>query len=130
MKQRKKNSIFLALLGCWATSLFGPVPVSFIRPWSFIFLPTRDKGYHGCVGQVLGESVKVTGFDSNNNKVSPLKLYSPTQDALSMLKGFSADSHNTQVGQQCNVDSDDGIRGHFDVNGDFAVQTSYKVLIS
>jgi len=60
------------------------------------------------------------GRDSDGHKVNPLQYLQATQDALAMLKGFTAGSIEDQIAQEINVYDDDGVRGHFVIDGNYS----------
>ncbi len=62
---------------------------------------------------------KAKGYDECGCRVHPLRIWNADQDAIKMLDGFSDD---TAIGQRrilVNA-NDDGVRGHYIVDGDFS----------
>jgi hypothetical protein len=57
------------------------------------------------------------GFDEEGSVANPLRIWNCQQNALAMLEGFSEDSAIGQL-RSALLDSDNGIRGRFLVNGD------------
>ncbi len=64
------------------------------------------------------------GRSCHGDKVNPLQYLATTQDALAMLKGFPVGSIESQIGQNINIDDDNGMRGHFVINGDLSFESS------
>lgn len=60
------------------------------------------------------------GYNSNSNSVNPLLIYSCDQNALAMLDGFAENSLQGQLRKALPVDN--GVGGHFVVNGDLTVR--------
>ncbi len=58
----------------------------------------------------------------NQTKVNVFKVWQEEQNALTMLKGFPPNTEISQLAQQLDINNDDGVRGHFDVCGDFDVK--------
>ena len=63
------------------------------------------------------------GRNSHGHKVNPLQYLQTTQDALAMLKGFPVGSIEDQIAQQINVYDDDGVRGHFVLDGKYSFES-------
>lgn len=59
------------------------------------------------------------GYNADNNTVNPLRIWSCDQNALTMLDGFPESSIQGQLRKALPVD--DGVRGHFLVNGDLTM---------
>jgi len=57
-------------------------------------------------------SFNTTGHDILGNHVNILQMWQPNQDALTMLRGFDANSQIGKLDSNLNSASDDGIRGH------------------
>lgn len=71
------------------------------RPWQLAF--EAEGGY---------EDAK--GFNEEGERVNPLQIWNRQQNALAMLEGFAEDSPISQL-RAALMDSDNGIRGRFDV---------------
>lgn len=57
------------------------------------------------------------GFNDDGESVNPLRIWNRQQNALAMLEGFDKESPMSQL-RAALLDSDNGIRGRFDVCGD------------
>ncbi len=98
-------------------------PINLFRPWD---INLRPPYWHGTKIQVTGwfeQGLKVQGFNAEGEKVNPLQIFTPRQDALAMLQGFPASSpmsifFNTVLDSP----TDDGVRGNFNVTGHLNVQ--------
>src|SRR5579885_841377 len=68
----------------------------------------------------------VHAFDECGFTENVLRIYNSDQDALAMLKGFSPSSSAGELDILLNAD-DDGVRGHFKVDGklDLLFNTTY-----
>jgi hypothetical protein len=75
----------------------------------------RHAHYHTNVFIETGFGFK--NFNENEPVASPLQIWQKEQDGLAMLKGFGSDSPITALSNQLNA-NDDGVRGHFAVQGD------------
>ena len=75
------------------------------RAWQLAFY--SEFGFHNA-----------KGFNDDGDFVNPLRIWNCQQNALAMLEGFPADSPITQLRSEL-LDSDDGVRGRFNVCGDF-----------
>lgn len=105
---------------CAAALLFCAASVSamnLLQPYNILIRPAHTPGYHfQCFA--LGE----TGFASRNYDAcgavnSPLRIWNSDQNALAMLNGFAADSIIGQKRSALDA-NDNGVRGHFCVDGD------------
>ena len=57
------------------------------------------------------------GYNDDGETVNPLRIWNRQQNALAMLEGFDKESPISQL-RAALLDSDNGIRGRFDVCGD------------
>ncbi|HLW72874.1 MAG TPA: hypothetical protein VKR54_02395 [Candidatus Babeliales bacterium] len=80
------------------------------RAWQLAFY--TEGGYHNA-----------KGFTEDGDIVNPLRIWNAQQNALAMLEGFPEDSPITQLRSEL-LDSDNGIRGRFNVCGDFQMNFS------
>ena len=64
-----------------------------------------------------GGFANAKGFNDDGEIVNPLRIWNPQQNALAMLEGFPTNSPASQLRAQL-LDSDNGIRGRFNVCGD------------
>ena len=99
-------------------------PISMVEPWLF------DINFRSHIQRTKTHEFLIIpnfafsghGWNSLGDKVNPLQYLDPTQDALAMLKGFPANSIESQIGQQINIDDDNGTRGHFIVTGNYSFE--------
>lgn len=74
------------------------------RTWQLAFY--GEGGYHNA-----------KGFNNDGDRVNPLQIWNKQQNALAMLEGFPKESPISQLRAEL-LDSDNGIRGRFNVCGE------------
>ncbi len=124
----QRRLLLIALCLCTTKNLF-VTPILFLRPYDYVFVPHKWPEQKGSTLNVGFAGFSPHGCDSNGNRVNPFQVSSPTQNALAMLKGFPLNTVQGQTAQAINIDDDDGIRGHFDVTGNFRVGMNYAVAL-
>jgi len=80
------------------------------RAWQLAFY--TEGGFH-----------HAKGFNEEGETVNPLRIWNRQQNALAMLEGFPESSPISQL-RAALLDSDNGIRGRFDVCGDLRLNFS------
>lgn len=118
-KKIKIVTVILTIISCHQT--FGTFfPINFFRPWDINLRPPRWCGTDLQLTGFYEGGIKSFGFNSENEAVNVMQIWSGTQDALAMLKGFPDGSKETIFLMETLEDpTDDGIRGNFKVTGDF-----------
>jgi hypothetical protein len=123
MYHKKSFILLVTLFFCkTAEAIF---PINITRSWDLHIRPP-----HWCNARFQVTAWAEHGFftfaaNSDNSLVNPLQIWQSNQDALAMLKGFSADSPMTTLLQTIenlsdnNDTLDNGIRGHILFNGSF-----------
>jgi hypothetical protein len=97
-----------------ASSAFG---MYIFRPHDPLIRPEFRFDKTGELAFFAEHGFKARGFDNNKNKTNSLQIWSCDQNALAMLKGFSAHSPMTELLEKINA-NDDGTRGHLNFCGD------------
>ncbi len=128
MKTIKLNQVLKILFFSWHVTTFS-ASVYFLRPYEHSFLPVRWDDQRGAVTVIGVGGFAPRAFDSNGNRVSELTIWNADQNALAMLKGFPSGSIQSQTAQQCNIDGDDGVRGHFALNGNCSIPLSCEMAL-
>jgi len=119
------------LIICAATvqnGLCGYAPVNLLYPQDTVLKPRKwsDQRLHISHSVLFGVS-DAQGWNGNGDKVSATQVWTADQNALAMVTGFDQGTEQANIAQECNaVDGDDGVRGHFDVTGDFNIPFSYQ----
>ena len=80
------------------------------RAWQLAFY--GEGGFHNA-----------KGFNDDGDTVNPLRIWNRQQNALAMLEGFPKESPISQL-RAALLDSDNGIRGRFDVCGDLQMNVN------
>lgn len=105
-----------------AFEALGFFPINFFRPWDINLRPPE---WCGAPLQITGYyegGIKANGFNPDNENVNVMQLWNSTEDSLAMLMGFPTNSpesiffNNVLMNPQ-----DDGVRGHFNVTGNFSL---------
>lgn len=102
------------------------------KPYNVFLKPTPHKGDR-FLFSVLAEAGigHSKNFDEDRRVCSPLRIWNCTQDSIAMLKGFSESSPQGQLLDKIQgVDIapiDNGIRGHFCVDGDLDLKYSFAL---
>lgn len=95
-------------------------PINFFRPWDINLRPPEWCGNPLQITGYYEGGIKSFGFNSDNQAVNVMQIWSSTQDSLAMLKGFPDTSKETEFLTNILEDpQDDGVRGHFNVTGNF-----------
>ncbi len=120
MKNIQQISFFVLLFfGSYAHAM------NILVPYDPLILPEYNN-LHRVQLAVFGEwgYEHAKGFNEDGDRVDVLRVLNSDQNALAMLKGFSPTSPIGQLLSRLQA-SDDGVRGHFKVNGkldlDFAL---------
>lgn len=128
MTFKKIFIVLLLLIISWPIypKFFG---INFFRPWDPTLRPERWPDAPWQITSYLERGLKSTGFNPDNDKVNVMQIWTPTQDAIAMLKGFGPNSPETQFLENNlpNV-QDNGIRGNFSVTGDFHLNASAAII--
>ncbi len=112
------NRIYL-----FAALLFVVLPINvqamfLLRPYEQMVEPEFQKDFCWQFSILPEVGFDTVAFNENGACVNPLQIWNPTQDALKMLEGFDPLSAIGQLRTKIGA-NDDGVRGHFIVNGDF-----------
>lgn len=95
--------------------------MNLLLPYSILVRPLYDakKRYQFFV-MAEGGIGNAKAFNCNNEETNTLRIFECTQNALTMLEGFSPLCPQSQLLAQLNT-NDDGVRGHFNVCGDLTL---------
>jgi hypothetical protein len=114
----KKKLILIAFLFSVAESLC-LYPFNLFRFDNILLQPYCNRTNQLEISLLTELSANVKGRDSLGEKTNPLKIWNKTQDALAMVRGFPANSEIGQLAAALNGVNDDGVRGHFNVCGNY-----------
>ena len=121
MTCRKKiilSFIFLSLTLVINNSLNAMNIVNTMWPYDTSIRPTFDnRHWWQAAFYAEGGFHNAKGFDNEGSVGNPLRIWNCQQNALAMLEGFPKESAIGQL-RSALLDSDNGIRGRFIVNGD------------
>jgi hypothetical protein len=95
--------------------------VDALRPYDINFIPTYWIGQSSQLSLFGSFGLSSKAYDSNGDDVSSAKFLHQDQNALAFLKGAPLDSEAADIAQQINVQGDDGVRGHYNVTGEYKV---------
>ena len=115
-----KKTFCILFLGIFFQSSFSMLPINWNKTYDSVFLPERCKDSKKQFFVLAQMGFSSFGYN-DESKVDVLKIFNSDQNSLAMLKGFANDTPQGRLAQQLNVDDDDGIRGHFDLVGDFNI---------
>lgn len=95
-------------------------PINYFRPWDINLRPPYWSGVPLQMTGFYEGGIKAYGFNGDNEDVNVTQIWSRTQDAIAMLKGFPDNSKETNYLLDILMDpQDDGVRGNFKVTGNF-----------
>ncbi len=119
---RKLFLFSVIVWGGWQT-MYG---MNILRPYDTLIRPAYTNDYRFQVDLYAQGGVADKGYNADGCSTNALRIWSGDQDALAMLDGFPSSS---TVGQKrIAVDAnDDGVRGHFCVDGDLRTKFSGAV---
>lgn len=91
--------------------------MNLLRPYDSLIRPMYSNNYPWQTSVWAEFGISDKGYNYDNHSVNALRIWHDDQNALAMLNGFDVDS---TIGQKrVAIDaSDDGVRGHFCVDGD------------
>lgn len=94
------------------------------KPHEIFLRPEFDlrKRFYTTIWAETGLDAK--GFNGEGNRVNVLRIWNENQNALAMLDGFDPSSNIGQL--RASLLNDDGIRGHFKVNGTLDVDFGFN----
>ena len=100
--------------------------MNLLRPYDTLIRPAYTNDYRFQLDLYAQGGVADKGYNADGCATNALRIWQGSQDALAMLDGFPSDS---TIGQKrIAVDaSDDGVRGHFCVDGDLRTKFSGAV---
>jgi len=105
--------LFPALINAANVHTFGG-----LIPYDTLIRPTFTNKYRWqLAGYAETGYHNAHGFNDDGEKVNVLRIWNDQQNALSMLEGVDADTNIGQL-RSALLDSNNGIRGHFNVSGD------------
>jgi len=131
----KKNLILIIATLLYASTAEAFFPINYFRPWDVenVVKPYRSKGAWldvACLSEFGLSTVGRTSCEvlcepsKDGQEVNVLHVWQDEQDGLAMLKGFNPSSAIGALGQQLNIDDDNGIRGHFKFCGDLDIKSN------
>jgi len=121
-RRNKVITIFIFVLTFLSAKLTAMNIVNTLRPEDTLIRPTCTKNYRWqCAGYAETGYKNATGYNDDGNHVNPLRIWNCEQNGLAMLEGFE---HNTPAAQlrSALLDSNNGIRGRFLVDGDLQLK--------
>lgn len=117
-----RNKIILSLfisLGLGNNALNAMNIVNSLWPYDTLIRPTfNNQRAWQLAFYAEGGFHNAKGFNDEGDVVNPLHIWNRQQNALAMLEGFAPNSPQSQLRAEL-LDSDNGIRGRFNVCGDF-----------
>ncbi len=112
-KRTKIALLVFVVASCLSNKSFGFFPINFFRPWDINLRPPE---WCGAPLQITGYyegGLRSSGYNSTDKHVNVMQIWSGTQDALAMLKGFPDSSPESNFFQNVLMNpQDDGVRGH------------------
>ncbi|MEX0940277.1 MAG: hypothetical protein WDZ41_02875 [Candidatus Babeliales bacterium] len=118
-----KNRIYILLVFiflCASKESFTIFGINLFRPYDINLRPPIWCGENFQWTDWVEIGYKARGYNPEGNEVNVMQLWTPTQDALAMLKGFNSSSPITQfLINDLGNPPDNGVRGNFRVTGDF-----------
>lgn len=124
-----RNRIVLTLtfsLFCLSSMLNAMNIVNLLWPYDTLIRPSFTNKYRWqLAGYAETGYHNAHGFNENGDHVNVLRIWNEQQNALSMLEGVEFD---TDIGQlrSALLDSNNGIRGHFNVDGDLKLDFNFS----
>lgn len=120
MTRRIKIAVLVAFMASTASNdLLSFFPINFFRPWDINLRPPE---WCGAPIQITGfyeGGIRSSGYNTCDDHVNVLQIWSGTQDALAMLKGLPATSKESSFFENVLMNpQDDGTRGHLSFFGD------------
>jgi hypothetical protein len=116
------------LLFSLETVINGMEFVNTLLPYDALLRPSFSNAYPWQVAGYVEAGVKnATGYNDSGDHVNPLRIWNCEQNGIAMLEGFATDSPISQLRSSL-LDSDNGIRGRFLVDGDLKV--NYNVSLA
>lgn len=115
----RKNKIILSISLILSNSTQAMNIVNSMWPYDTLIRPTFNNerrwqlAFYG-----EGGFHNAKGFNDDGDIVNPLQIWNRQQNALAMLEGFPKESPMSQLRAEL-LDSDNGIRGRFNVCGEF-----------
>ena len=111
-------TLFLCCIGKMLTAMNIVNTLWSSWPYDSIMRPSFTNKYRWQIGAYVETGYRnAQGYNDNGDHVNPLQIWNSQQNALTMLEGFSFDSDKGQL-RSALLDSNNGIRGHFNVDGD------------
>lgn len=112
-KRTKIGLLVVMMASCLNTKPYSFFPINFFRPWDINLRPPEWCGAPLQVTAFYEGGVRSSGYNSCDSHVNVLQIWSGTQDALAMLKGFPDNSYECNFFQNVLMNpQDDGVRGH------------------
>lgn len=118
----KRKILALSLL--WTTSLFSASPVNFLRPHDINLRPSYWQEQRLQLTTSYFYGVSSDAWNGAGTKVSHMNYLHNTQNAYTMLKGYPAGSEEAAILTACGAVVENGVTGHFVVDGTFKINHS------
>jgi len=122
----KKAKVVLSVFGVmclWASGMLAYAPTNFHKPYDINFRMEEWKGTRFQAGASFEYGTTSKCRDWDENKVGVLRLYSPSESALTMLLGAQRGSDIYNLANRLlpafAPGTDDGRRGRFLLDGEF-----------
>ncbi|OGB84686.1 hypothetical protein A3F66_00015 [candidate division TM6 bacterium RIFCSPHIGHO2_12_FULL_32_22] len=115
----KKNFLIIILTLIFFSDALCLYPFNLFRFDNILLQPYYTRPCQSELSILTEVSANVKGRNPYGKKVNPLQIWNETQDALTMIRGFPADSQIGQLAASLNGVNDDGVRGHFNVCGNY-----------
>ena len=101
--------------------------MNLLIPYDTLIRPDYDARHRFQIAVFAeGGFKRAKGFDCEGDRVDVLRIWQPEQNALAMLEGFAPTSAIGQLLTRLDA-NDDGVRGHFTVNGQLDLDFSFAL---
>ena len=111
----------------WLLSATDSTPVNVLSPFDTLIRPDYSADYRFQLTSFAETGFhNAHGYDEDGDRVNPLQIWQPEQNALTMLKGFDSNSEIGKLLTQLRA-PDDGTRGHFRVDGDLELDFAFAL---
>lgn len=118
--------LLVILLASNINTIFASIfPINIFRPWDINLEQDYWCGVNKQLMFYAEHGFEPRSYNGTHHKVSLMDIWQPTQNAIAMLEGFPLNSPETDFLINVLDDpTDNGIRGHFRVNGEFDLPLS------
>src|SRR5580692_7707965 len=100
--------------------------VNTLLPYDTLIRPSFTNNYRWQLAGYAETGYRhATGYNDDGDHVNPLRIWNREQNALAMLEGFDEESPAAQLRTSL-LDSNNGIRGRFLVDGDLKLNYNFS----